>query len=64
MEILRFESSSPNPKYASHVEAILGRLPDLPVLCARAEAGVASVANVLQLRPSPRAVLLPEEACA
>jgi hypothetical protein len=35
MEILRFESSSPNPKYRRKIEGILRELIDLPVVCAK-----------------------------
>jgi hypothetical protein len=35
MELLRFESSAPNPKYQARMARVAARLPDLPVVCAR-----------------------------
>jgi hypothetical protein len=34
MELLRFESNAPNPKYQARMARVEQRLPDLPVVCA------------------------------
>jgi hypothetical protein len=34
MELLRFESNAPNPKYQARMARVESRLPDLPVVCA------------------------------
>jgi hypothetical protein len=43
MELLRFDSNAPNPKYQSRIDDILSRFFELPVVCARRAAGVTSV---------------------
>jgi hypothetical protein len=51
MELLRFESNAPNPKYQARMARVERRLPDLPVVCAtgrmkpRATPAAAAVAN-------------------
>jgi hypothetical protein len=35
MELLRFESSAPNPKYQARMARLADYLPELPVVCAR-----------------------------
>ena len=42
MELLRFDSNAPNPKYQSRIDDILSRFFELPVVCARRAAGVTS----------------------
>jgi hypothetical protein len=38
MELLRFDSNAPNPKYQTRIDDILSRFFELPVVCARAAA--------------------------
>jgi hypothetical protein len=60
MELLRFDSNAPNPKYQTRIDDILSRFFELPVVCARAAVGVPHAI------PRPAFVPLPalREACA
>ena len=40
MELLRFDSNAPNPKYQTRIDDILSRFFELPVVCARAAMGL------------------------
>jgi len=66
MEILRFESAMPNPKYRGRIERLLSELLTLPVICGRTATG--STAPVVHQwrtsRPSPPAVMARKEAYA
>jgi hypothetical protein len=60
MELLRFDSNTPNPKYRSRIDDILSGFFELPVVCARAATGLVYAIE------RPRFVPLPalREACA
>src|SRR4030095_11318489 len=60
MELLRFDSNAPNPKYQARIDDILSRFFELPVVCARRAAGVTSAAK----RPAFVPLRLLREACA
>jgi hypothetical protein len=60
MELLRFDSNAPNPKYQARIDDILSRFFELPVVCARRAARV--------VRTTERPAFVPlralREACA
>jgi hypothetical protein len=60
MELLRFDSNTPNPKYQGRIDDILSRFFELPVVCARA---AADAAREFARRPEFAAMSL-REACA
>jgi hypothetical protein len=66
MEILRFESGMPNPKYRRRIERLLGELVTLPVICGKhASASTAPVVHKwLTSRPLPSRIPTREEAFA
>jgi hypothetical protein len=60
MELLRFDSNAPNPKYQSRIDDILSRFFELPVVCARRAPGLASAIE----RPAFVPLRTLREACA
>jgi hypothetical protein len=63
MEILRFDSHAPNPRYLAQIDGMAGRFAELPVLCAaRAGASESRVRYLPTLAPTPVAVQA--QACA
>jgi hypothetical protein len=60
MELLRFDSNAPNPKYQTRIDDILSRFFELPVVCARRAAGVTSAIERPAFVPLPAL----REACA
>jgi hypothetical protein len=60
MELLRFDSHAPNPKYRTRIDDILSVFCELPVICARAAAGVVSAIERPVFAPVPAL----REACA
>jgi len=60
MELLRFDSNAPNPKYQSRIDDILSGFYELPVVCARAATGLVHAIERPQFVPLPGL----REACA
>jgi hypothetical protein len=60
MELLRFDSNAPNPKYQSRIDDILSGFFELPVVCARAATGLVNAIERPQFVPLPAL----REACA
>jgi hypothetical protein len=60
MELLRFDSNAPNPRYQTRIDDILSRFFELPVVCARRAAGVTSAIERPAFVPLPAL----REACA
>lgn len=60
MELLRFDSNAPNPKYQTRIDDILSRFFELPVVCARAAVGVPHAITRPAFVPLPAL----REACA
>jgi hypothetical protein len=60
MELLRFDSHAPNPKYQTRIDDILTRFFELPVVCARAAVGVPNAITRPAFVPLPAF----REACA
>ena len=60
MELLRFDSNAPNPKYQTRIDDILGGSFELPVVCARAAAGAVTAIERPAFVPLPAL----REACA
>ena len=60
MELLRFDSNTPNPKYQSRIDDILSGFFELPVVCARAATGLVNAIERPQFVPLPGL----REACA
>lgn len=62
MEILRFDSGAPNPRFGEQLDRLSHRLRDLPVICG--ESGGAVVADRIRRPRVPALALLAERACA
>jgi hypothetical protein len=60
MELLRFDSHAPNPKYQTRIDDILSGFCELPVVCARAAMGLVSAIERPAFAPLPTL----REACA
>jgi hypothetical protein len=60
MELLRFDSNAPNPRYQTRIDDILSRFFELPVVCARRAAGVTTAIERPAFVPLPAL----REACA
>ena len=60
MELLRFDSNTPNPKYQTRIDDILSRFFEFPVVCARAAMGLPNAIERPAFVPLPAL----REACA